>query len=72
MATKKKSAKKSTKKTAKSSSFFSTGKRGTRNVKRRQFHVLLASSEYAKLTKLTKTMKLSAADVVRTLIDKAK
>ena len=70
MATKKKSAKKSTKKS--SSSFFSTGKRGTRNVKRRQFHVLLASSEYAKLTRLTKTMKLSAADVVRTLIDKAK
>lgn len=51
--------------------FFSSGARGARNEKRKQFHVLLSESEYAKLGTLTHKMQRNAADVVRTLIGDA-
>lgn len=52
--------------------FFTTGKRGARGVDRRPLHVLITPAERQKLIKLTHAMKLNAADVVRTLINKAK
>ncbi len=60
------------KKTAKKSDFFATGKRGIRDVERTQFHIMLTLEERAKLVRLSRSMQLNAADVVRTLIAKAK
>ncbi len=72
MKAKKTAAKKSTKKhAAVPAEFFVTGKRGIRNVERKQFHVLLTLAERKKLARLTRSMKLNAADVVRTLISEA-
>lgn len=59
------------KKTKSVPAFYATGKRGTRNMERTQFHVLLTSAERAKLVRLSRSMKLNAADVVRALINKA-
>lgn len=49
-------------------SFYSTHKRGTRGVKRLQFHIMLTADERAKLVKLSHKLEMSAADVVRKLL----
>lgn len=50
--------------------FFGAG-RGKAGMERKQFHVLLTKEEHALLATLTHKMKLSAADVFRSLLSKA-
>lgn len=52
--------------------FFGAGQRGLRGEQRKQFHVLLTKEEHEALAKLTHKMQLSAADVFRQLLAKAK
>lgn len=57
---------------AKKKAQYFTGRQGSRAIERKQFHILLSEAERAKLVKLTRSMQLNAADVVRTLIERAK
>ncbi len=53
------------------STFFATKTRSARGVKRSPLHVLLTKEERSQLVQLSHKRKLSAADVVRTLIKEA-
>jgi len=52
--------------------FYTSPDRGKRGVERSPFHIRLTLEERAKLAKLTHKHKLSAADVVRMLIEEAR
>lgn len=57
----------------KSSAFYAPKQRGPyAGIKRTPFHVLLTPEERKKLAVLSVRLKLTAADVVRSLISKAK
>lgn len=51
-------------------SFYSGSRK--RLVKAKQFHALLNEDDWGKLTRLTHAWKMSAADVLRELLRKAK
>jgi hypothetical protein len=51
---------------------FYLGKRAQRNVHRKSFHLLFTKRQWEKLEKLSFDRQLTAADVIRQLIEKAK
>ena len=67
----KKSKPKVTTKAKSNAAFFVATKRGTRGLERKPLHVLLTLEERNILVGLSNKWKMSAADVVRTLLVKA-
>ena len=51
---------------------FYRGNREAPAASRHQFHLVLTQADHEKLQSLTHSMKMSAADVIRTLVRKAK